>query len=85
VIVLTVNTLADTYRIGMAIVLGATCLILIALNGMEVFCAWKGWPSLGYRAERWSINNPWYVGFVLLILGTFLAHFFLNALPFPPT
>jgi hypothetical protein len=52
---------------------------------MEVFCAWKGWPSLGYRAERWSISNPWYVGFVLLILGTFLAHFFLNALPFPPT
>jgi hypothetical protein len=69
-----------TFRVGMIVAIGVTFAILVALNALEAWCAYKNWPSLGYRVEQWSAHNPWYVGLVFLVLGTFLAHFFLNPL-----
>jgi cadmium resistance protein CadD (predicted permease) len=73
--------MADTYPAGQGIVLGVVFVVLVVLNGLEFYCAVRNWPSIGHRVERWSSRNPWFVGVLLLALGTFLAHFFLNPLP----
>jgi hypothetical protein len=71
----------DTYAAGEAWAVGVILGVLIVLNGLEVLCELKDWPSITYRVGTWSRSNPWFVGLLLAVLGAFLAHFFLDPLP----
>jgi cytochrome c biogenesis protein CcdA len=70
----------DTYADGMAVVIWMIFGLLALGASLEVVCEFKRWPSLSYRIERWSIENPWFSGALILVVGALLAHFVLNPL-----
>ncbi len=67
-----------SYGQGIASVIGFVFAALFVISGLDLACQVRGWPSLGYRVRHWSADNPWLAAAFLVVLGTFLAHFFLN-------
>ncbi len=57
--------------------------VMTVLSVIQFVVYLKGWRSIGYILEQWSITNDWFAGALLLVVGVFLAHFLLNPLPCP--
>ncbi|GEM_PF-6726995 len=70
--------LTSTFRPGMAGFVLAIFLALWLLACMELICEVMDWPSIGYRVQGWSRDNPPYVATLLVVLGALLAHFLWN-------
>lgn len=58
--------------------------VMTVLSVIQFVVYLRGWRSIGYVIEQWSIKNGWFAGALLLVVGVFLAHFLLNPLPCPP-
>jgi hypothetical protein len=65
----------STYPLGMTIVILGVFMIFIVVCILDILCALKRWPSIGYRVQRWSRQNPFYVLLFLAVVGAMLAHF----------
>jgi len=76
--------MTDTYPIGVAAVTWSVFFLLAFVAWLEWVCEVMHWPSISYRVERWSLENPWFAGGLILLVGVFLAHFLLNPLPRVP-
>jgi hypothetical protein len=73
--------MTDTYRLGVAAVVGVVFIILIIISLLELWCEVLNIESISYRVERWAGNNPWFARALILVWAILLAHFFLNPLP----
>ncbi len=73
--------ISDTYPIGMAFVVWGITVIVFAISLIEVFCDYKGWPTVGYQIGEWSERNPWLAYVYIFASFLLLAHFVLNPLP----
>jgi hypothetical protein len=71
---------ASSDAIGMSIVIGFLFTVFIVICGLDIYCIYKRWPSIGYRLQKWSHWNPFYVAGLLGVLATLLTHFLANAL-----
>jgi len=64
-----------TYSHGMAAVVAFVFAVLVVICVLDLVCAVRGWPSLGYRLQQWSRTNWLFVAAGLLILATLETHF----------
>ena len=69
------------YTQGMAGVVLAAFAFLGLLQFFEAYYARRGWSSLGERIAAWAQRNAWVVLLLVVLLATFLGHFYLNPLP----
>ncbi len=74
----------DTYRMGVAAVIGGLFLVLFAISVLELWCELVNVESISYRIEKWAHGKPWFATTLILLWAVLLAHFFLNPLPAPP-
>ena len=76
---------SDAFRVGVSVVVLAVFFGLAVISVLEAWCELAGVPSLSYRVEVWAQNKPWFAYALILLWATLLSHFFLNALPPPPS
>jgi len=63
-----------TYAHGMAVVIGFVVAVFVAICLLDFLCSCMGWPSIGYRVQRWSRKNPLYVSVLVLVVAMLLTH-----------
>lgn len=73
-------TVADTYRVGVAIVVGGIFVILVVVALIELWCELLNIPSLSARIDAWTQKRRWFALGLIVGWAMLLAHFFLNAL-----
>ncbi|HEX2517708.1 MAG TPA: hypothetical protein VH257_23590, partial [Chloroflexota bacterium] len=66
---------SGTYAVGMSIVIVTVFLILIGITGLDLYFELRQWEPVGLRVQQWSLENRWYVGALLVVLGALVAHF----------
>jgi succinate dehydrogenase hydrophobic anchor subunit len=76
------DVLPDTFKIGMIFAVSGVFLLFTVLLVVECIFEWHDWPSIGFRLESWSRQNPWFAAVLLVAFGALLAHFVLS--PWPP-
>jgi hypothetical protein len=64
-----------TYAGGMTAVVAVIMLLLLGISVLDMYCAWKHWPSIGYRVRRWSRRNPLFALGFLFVLALLMVHF----------
>jgi hypothetical protein len=74
-----------TYADGMAFVVAVVVAAFVTISLLDLVCAIKGWPSVGYRVRRWSRKNPFYVVGLLLVLMMLLVHIVGNHIMYSET